>query len=140
MAKLTGQAVAVRGLRELQTALKRGDVNTSKHLVRELRELAKGVQRKARSNIEHRTGRHGDPDLPKLASTIRTSVVRTGASVYSNQPYAAAQDLGARVGKGAILQRSQVSRYMTRAVDESKGDIERGMDRVLDRLGRDFER
>ena len=136
----TGGTVAVKGLRELQAALKRGDANTSKQLTRELRELAKGVQRQARSNVEHKTGRHGGPDVPKLAPSIRTSVTRTGATVYSNAPHAAAQDLGARVGKGAILQRSQVSRYMTRAVDESKSEIERGMDRVLDRLGRDFER
>jgi hypothetical protein len=133
-------AIAIRGLKELQAALKRSDEVAAKALRTELRGIADTVRDKARGNVTHKTGRHGGADVPRLGPSIKTSVTNTGASIYSKAPHAIVQDTGGQVGRGksTLLKRASVSRYMTKAVAESEGDVERAMDRVLDDIGKDF--
>jgi len=136
-----GDAIAVRGLSELQRALRKAEGNTGKNLRKALREVAKDVRDAARGNVEHRTGRHGGADVPRLGPSIKAGVTAVGASIYSNAPHSIVQDQGGQVGiaRATLLKRASVSRYMTRAVVDSQPTVERKMDEVLDELGRDFE-
>lgn len=132
-------AVNVRGLTELQRALRRAEGTTGKELRKGLREIAKGIQKDARGNITHKTGRHGKV---RLSGSIRTSVTTKGASVFSNAPHALVQDVGGQVGRNraALLQRASVSQYMLKATRGAGPRIERELENLLDKLGRDLDR
>lgn len=146
MARLTGPrvqgdfAVSVRGLTELQRALKRSDTFVSKRLRKELSDTAKDVRDTARSGVPHKTGRHGGSGI-RLAPSIKSSATTKGASVYSDAPHAIVQDVGGRVGRNhaTILSRASVSHYMTEAVEEAKPYVMKRMEGLLDDLARNFE-
>lgn len=140
--RVSDEAVAIEGLTALQRAFRRISKDAAKDLRRELRTIARGVAVVARRNVPHKTGRHGGPDVPYLEKTIRTSVTLTGASVYSDAPHAYVQDRGGQVGRdhATLLKRADVSHYMTNAVRDSRGDVERRLGRLMDELGRDYER
>lgn len=134
-------AFAVRGLSELQRALRRAEGDAQKHLRAELKTAASVAREKARGFITHTTGRRGNAG-PPLADTLRVSVTQAGASVWSDAPHAVVQDVGGRVGRGqlTVLRRGEVSRYMTRGVQSAQPEIEARVNAALDRVERDFER
>lgn len=132
--------LAVEGLGELRRALRRVDREADKALKRDLRQIGNNVRDRARANISHRTGRHGDPTLPRLASTIRVGVKARALTVFSDQPYARVQDQGGRVGRGAVIPRARASAYMTRAVQQSRSTVEQQVERLGDTIEREFGR
>lgn len=136
----TKSAIAVRGLTELQRAFRQAEGNASKYLRAELREIAKGVARDAKGNVTHKTGRHSKG--PRLKGSIRVSVTARSASVYSNAAHALVQDVGGQVGRNraTLLKRAEVSQYMLKATHNAGPHIERQVEQMLDRLGRDFDR
>lgn len=130
--------VQVKGLRELQRAFRRIGGDLPKATDRALREIASPVRALAISNIEHKTGRHGDPKLPHLAETIRIGRSAKALSVYSNLIYSRIQDEGGRVGHGAIITRASASAYMTKAEQESRPAVEAALGHLGDRIEREF--
>lgn len=130
--------VQVKGLKELQRAFRRIGGDLPKATRRALREIAEPVRAKAMANIEHKTGRHGDPKLPHLASTIRIGASQRALSVYSNLIYSRIQDEGGRVGHGAIITRASASAYMTRAEQESRPIVEKALGNLGDHIEREF--
>lgn len=138
--KRRDEGLAVSGLSELQRALKRVESEVGKDLKAGLRAIGKGVASDAARNVQNKTGRHGKG--PRLGPSINTSVSAVGASIYSNAPHSIVQDVGGRVGRGraTLLARASVSKYMTRAVADSKDEVEREIGKVLDKVERDFER
>lgn len=124
--KRSGDAVHVRGLASMQRAFRQVEGDLSKTLRKELREAAKPIAAKAQSNVPHKTGRHGKDGPIK----VRVGVTQKAVSIYSNAPHSAVQDMGGRVGHGAVITRASASAYMSKAVKSSRADIEAGLERV----------
>ena len=63
-------------------------------------------------------------------------------SVYSSAIHAIVQDQGGQVGRNraTLLKRSEVSQYMTRAVQQKQATITKEVNAVLDDVARDFEK
>jgi phage gpG-like protein len=128
-----GSTVLVRGLEPLQRALKRTQGNLPKHVRTELRGIGKYVRDRAKANVRSRSG--------DLEGSVRTSVTNRSVSVYSNLPYSRVQDQGGKVGRhhATLLKRADVSRYMTRAVSASEGEVRTRLEALLDAIDHDFE-
>ena len=135
MAANAGLSVQVRGLAELQRTFKRIGGDLPRNTRKALKEIADPIRAKAQANIQHKTGRHSKDGPLK----VRISVTQKGVSVYSNEVYARIQDQGGRVGHGAIITRASASRYMTKAVQQSKGDVERALNDLGNRIANEFE-
>lgn len=103
---------------------------------RSLREIAEPVRARARANVKHKTGRRGAGS--PLEPSIRIGVTARAVSVYSNKPHAAVQDLGGRVGQGALITRASASAYMTKAVQESGADVETSLEHLGERIAYKF--
>jgi hypothetical protein len=135
-----GEAIVVSDLAPLMKALRRIEGTAARDLRRELREIANDVKMTAQAGVRHTTGRHGGPNVPRLAQSIKATTTGSGASVYSQAPHAAVQDVGGQIGHGAIIPRARASHYMTGAVREAQPYISRRMEGLLDEFGREFER
>lgn len=118
-----GSAVHVEGLTSLLRALRRAETGADRELKGRLRKMAEPIRDRARANVEHKTGRHGDPDLPPLADTIKIGVTQKAVSVYSASPYSARQDRGGYGNHGSLITRANASAYMTRAVEQGQANI-----------------
>lgn len=131
--------IVVEGLTALQRALRLAEGNADKNLRKRLRSAAEPVKTAAKANVTHKTGRHGN-DGPRLASSIRIGVNARSVSIYSAAVHAIVQDQGGQVGRGrqTLLKRSEVSQYMTRAVQRTSAVVAERIDGVLDDLERDF--
>lgn len=136
-----GVALAVEGLAPLQRALRNVDKATAKELKEGLKDIGKGVQRKAKENAPEGP-RPKRSDAPKLKGSIRVSATTRGVSVYSNAPHAYVQDRGGRVGRNraTILQRGNVSAYMTKAQRSEQPHVSRRLQGLLDSIGKEFEK
>jgi hypothetical protein len=132
-------AAAVKGLAELQRALRRVEGNSDKDLKRHLRVIGTTVKTRAAGNLSHRTGRHGEG--PTIEGSLRVGVVQRGVSVYTTAPHGYVQDRGGRVGRhhATLLARGSVSQYMTRAVVEGQSTVARELDALMADFGREFE-
>ena len=133
-ASVDGATVLVRGLSEVQKALRAADRETATEVRKGLRSIGDTVRDKARANVRSRTG--------KLAGSIRTSATLTRITIYSNLIYSRIQDEGGRVGRGGatLLTRASVSQYMRRAVDGSGPTVDRELELMLGRIHDKFER
>lgn len=138
-------AAAVKGLAELQRALRRvdelanPDAISAKGFKESLRTIGTHVKDTARGNVTHRTGRHGEG--PTIPGSLKVGVVQRGVSVYTTAPHGFVQDRGGRVGRhhATLLARGDVSQYMTRAVVAEQGHVAQELDRLLGEFGREFE-
>lgn len=133
-------AAGVKGLVELQRALRRVEGDAGKDLKRRLRVIAVGVQGRARGNVSHKTGRHGEG--PTIGQSLRVSVTQRGASLYTTAPHGFVQDRGGQVGRNraTLLRRDSVSQYMTRAVVSEQAHVRGQLAEMLDDFGREFEK
>lgn len=134
-----GYSTRITGYTELQRALKRTDSRAYPYLRRELLNIAGDVRTTARVYVPHKTGRHGGPGVEKLGPSIRTNVTSYGASVSSGAPHSIVQDVGGRVGNGAIIRRADASHYMTMAVRDSQPYVTRRLNVLMNELERSFE-
>ena len=134
MAARTGLAVQVRGLAELQRTFKRIGGDLPKNTRKALKEIAEPVRAKAQGNVQHKTGRHGGDGPIK----VKISATQKAVSVYANAPHSRIQDEGGRVGHGAIITRASASRYMTKAVQQSKGDVEKALEGLGDTIANQY--
>jgi phage gpG-like protein len=77
-----------------------------------------------------------------LRDTIKVSVARSSASVYSTSVYGGVQNFGGRVGRNhaTLIKRASVSQYMTRAAQTNKERVAREVEGVLDWLAEELEK
>lgn len=129
-------AVVVKGFEQLQRVLGRMEDGVEIELRKRIKELADQVGLVAAADAPRRTG--------VLQHSIKTSVTRRGASIYSNVVYGGAINYGAypKLGpqhRGPHIKRSGASHYMDRAVDQTKPWVEKEMQDVMDWLITTFE-
>lgn len=132
-------AVAVRGLTDLQRALRRVEGSAGPELHASLKDIAGHVRDRAAGNVTNRTGRHGAG--PTIRGSLRASATQRGASIYTTAPHGYVQDRGGQVGRhgATLLRRGAVSQYMTRAVVSERAATLARLDRLLAGFGREFE-
>ncbi len=130
---LTDDSVRVKGLRELQSSMRKAGGEAARDLKRDLRTLGKTVLADAKSNAPVGPRPKRSSTKP-LAASLRISVNQRGVSVYSNAEHAYVQDRGGRVGKGAVITRASASGYMTKAVADARPRVNRELEQILDRL------
>jgi hypothetical protein len=129
--------VYVQGLAAMQRVLARGESELAPELKRRLREGGEMVRATARQNAPYRSNLPGK----HLRDTMKVSVTRTSASVYSTSIYGGVQNFGGRVGHhgATLLRRASVSQYMTRAAQTNKERVAQHIEGVLDWLSDELE-
>lgn len=132
-----GGTVVIEGLVPLQRALRRAEGDTDQHLKKRLKEAAEPVKRAAQAGVTNKW-----PDRPgDLAASIKIGVNQRSVSVYSNAPHAKVQDQGGVVaGRGPHIFRASASKYMTKAITKSAAEVNQRLGKVLDDLGRNFDK
>lgn len=131
----TELSLHVKGLKSLQSSLRKASGEAGRDLKLGLKVLGKGVlaDAKAGAPVGPRPRSSG---APPLLGSLRLSVTAKGVSVYSNAAHAYVQDRGGRIGNGAIIARASASGYMTKAVQSNQTKIAAGLERLLDDLER----
>jgi hypothetical protein len=144
-----GKGVIIHGLTELNHALERidgpGNFGLDYELSRRLRNIGESVARVASGNVTHRTGRHGDASQPRLEDTIKVSVTKRRASVYSTSIYGGAQQFGAGpkagwANRGPHIRADRASKFMSKAVASQRDFIAEEADGLLDWLAKEIDR
>lgn len=130
---VSGESITLDGYTELQKALADVDPVLKKQLTKSLKEAGTLVATDAEHNVSHRTGRHGG-DGQELEKSIKVSSTSGGVSLWSGALHAGVQDQGGQVGRGhaTTLKRSDVSQYMTRAVDSKTPRVEEMIQEAVD--------
>jgi hypothetical protein len=128
-----GPAVLVRGERELSRAFAKADRDTRLRWRRTLRELAEPV----RSDAEQLALQ----TIRNMASSPKWARMRTG--VTQKMVYVAPRQRGVR-GRGpkrrGNLADLLMDRAMQPALDRHRGDVERAVELLFDRIADDFNR
>lgn len=141
--------VVIEGLPQLRRAFEqiegRGNFGVGYEVTHRLRNIGEHVAQAAPGFVTHKTGRHGDPSLPRLETTVRVSVTANRASVYTDSPYGRVQQYGGgpRAGWGARgphVQRQNASKWLSRAVASERGYVEEQTDAVLDWIVTEWNR
>lgn len=135
------QGIVMVGFKELTQALHRiegGSANfgLEYELQKRLRVIGETVARAAPGFVTHKTGRHGDPDNPRLEDSVRVSVTQRSASVYSTALHGGAQQAGAgpKAGWGARgphIRKDRASKWMGKAVASQREFVAAEMDSLL---------
>lgn len=126
-------SVRVKGLRELQSSLRKAEGDTDKMLKRDLRKLGNTVKDDAKANapVGPRPKRS---NTPPLAGSLRVSVTNRGVSIFSAAAHAYVQDRGGKVGRGAVIPRSSASGYLTKAAAQNRVRIDTELRQLVDRI------
>ncbi len=149
MAALQGYGVVMHGFVELERALTRidgpGNFGLDYELNRRIGNVGQSIARVAPSFVTHKTGRHGDPGQPRLEDSVKVSVTKRRASVYSSSIYGGVQQYGGGPhagwhARGPHVRRDQASKWMSRAVASQQAFIHEELDGLLDWVIREFER
>ena len=124
----------IKGLRQLDRALGKADKNLRKNLRGELKEIAEVVARRARGIAEAK----GLRDTGDLIRGIKPYALTGRAGVRSNAvhrgfAYPARLEFEGR-GAGGWGPRATLNP----AVDQTRHEIERGIEQLLDRMETDF--
>lgn len=148
MAKTSSQAVVIDGLPELRKAFERigagkADFGIGYEVDHRLRNMGEHLVEVTPAFITHATGRHGDPDLPKLEDTLRVSVTQRRATVFTNSPYAAVQQWGGGpktgwANRGPHVKRENASRFLTKAVASEREYVDQEANAVLDWIEKEW--
>ena len=139
------QGIAMAGFTQLQRALLRiagvGDYGLAYELRRRLALIGETVAEAAPQYVTHKTGRHGNPDEPRLEDSVRVNVTTNMASVYSTAIHGGVQNVGGQVGRKrrTLLKRADVSQWMNKAVNAEKPYVEEELEGVIDWLVHEFE-
>lgn len=148
--KVQGQGVILHGFVELNRALERigggkADFGLEYELQRRLRVIGETVAKAAPQFVTHRTGRHGDPVQPRLEESVRVSVTKRSASVFSTAIHGGAQNSGAGpkagwAARGPHIRKDKASRWMNKAVASQREFVKDELDGLLDWLVEEFHR
>jgi hypothetical protein len=149
MAPLQGQGVILHGFVELERALARidgpGNFGLDYELNRRLRNVGERVGHAAETFVTHGTGRHGDPDQPRLEDSVGVSVTKRRASVFSRAIHGGAQQYGAgpKAGwpnRGPHIRADRASKWMSKGVASQQEYTAEELDGFLDWLVTEFHR
>lgn len=148
MAKIGDQGVAMVGFAQLNDALQRigggkADFGLEYELQRRLAEAGKKVASAAPGFVTHKTGRSSG-NGPRLEDSVKVSVTRRSASVYSSSIYGGAQNSGAGphagwVARGPHIRAANASSWMNKAVASQREQVKEELDGLLDWLVTEFE-
>lgn len=131
-------AIVVDGFFELQRGLRRIEAGIQREVQARIKIIGAHVAEVARSNIPHKTGRHGGDGT--IEDTLRVSAVLRGASIYTLAPHGGAINVGAwSKARGPHIQRARASHYMDRAVSTSTAFVEAETQAVLDWVETTFQ-
>ena len=138
--KTRDAGIAVRGLGEIQRALKSIDDGTYPELRARLKAIGVEIAHAAPGFVRHKTNRHSG--IPRIEDSVRVSLNRNSASIYSIAPHGGVQNVGGRIGRNhaTIIKRSDASHYMDKAVASKRGFVEAEFDAVLDWIEQEFGR
>lgn len=144
------QGVVLRGFAELNAALTRieggrGNFGVEHELQRRLRTIGEEVAKAAPQFVTHRTGRHGDPGVPRLEDSVQVSVGARSASVYSTAEHGGVQNVGGGphagwAARGPHIKAQNASHWMNRAVASKREFVQAELDGLLDWVEAEFER
>ncbi len=149
---VTTEAIQVRGYKELSKALERvggqerANFGVSYELKNRLRTIGEKVAKAAPQYVTHKTGRHGDPAVPRLEDSVRVSVTQKAAAVYSTAIHGGVQNVGGGphaggwAGRGPHVRRADASRWMIKAVASQRAETEKELDGLVDWVVRELER
>lgn len=128
---MSGSTIHVRGLKEVQKALRDIDKNLGPELRKGLNEVADVVLSAARPLVPSRSGK-ARASL-KAGSTERAVQITAGGS---KAPYWSWLDFGGRVGRAKSVRRRfiQEGRYIYPTLRKKRDDIEDKFYEVIDRL------
>lgn len=136
------QGIVLHGFAQLQEALRRiegvGDFGLAYEVQAQMRRIGEKIAKDAPGFVTHKTGRHSDPNQPRLEESVKVSTTLRSASVYSTAIYGGVQNVGGRVGHGAIVKRADVSHWMERAVATNQKYVQAEVEALLDRLLKEF--
>lgn len=143
MAQLQG--IAVRGFEELVRALERieggtGNFGVEYELQQRLTAIGEEVAKAAPAFVTDKYQNSGE-----LQGSVKVSVTKKQASVYSTSVYGGAQNSGAspKAGwqaRGPHIQRAKASQWMTKAVQSKQAFIAAEWEGLEDWVLREFER
>jgi phage gpG-like protein len=133
------EGITVEGLAAIQRALARTEEGAPPELRAKLKAIGEHVKAAAESRAPVGTGRTGPSG--RLKSSIKISITRAGASVYSSAVYGGVQNVGGQVGRDhrTILKRGSVSGYMVKAVQSQKGFVEQETEALVEWLLHTFQ-
>lgn len=138
----TRDGVYVQGLTSMRRVLRESQHTLGPQLQSRLRATGEGIVAPAARRLAPRGERSALYRFAgqSLHESIRTSVTLRGASVYSTVDWGGVQNYGGRVGRNqaTLLRRADVSRYMTRAVAETRPAATRHIEGTLDWLAREL--
>lgn len=144
------KGIAMSGFKELGDALARigggrGNYGLEYEMRRRLRIVGEKVGGVARQFVTHTTGRHGDPDVPRLEDDVRVSVTRNSASVFTTAPHGGVQNQGGgpKAGwshRGPHVRRDRASGWLNKAVESQQEFVAVEMDGLLDWVESEFMR
>lgn len=142
-------AVAMIGFEELNRALARisggvGNFGVAYEVQERLRKIGETVAAAAPQFVTHKTGRHGDPQEPRLEDSVRVAVTAKAATVYSTAIYGGVQNYGGGPhagwgARGPHVKQRDASRWMSRAVASQRQYVKDELDGLLDWVVAEFE-
>lgn len=130
-------AARVRGLGDLRRALRRSNTLLDRGVSRHIREIGKRVRDKARMYAP--IGPRRDPHRGDLRKSLRYSVTRRRASVYTNDPKAPVHEWGGTIRPRGAPIKIPRRQYVSRAVKDSRRFIDAEMLGLLDSIAREFD-
>jgi hypothetical protein len=149
VARSIQSAVPVRGFEGVSAALLRiegrGDFGIEYEMHRQLRAIGEHVAAAAPGFVTHKTGRHPDPENPRLEDSVRVSVTQRSASVYSTALHGGVQNFGGGphagwAARGPHVRKDRASRWMTRAVESQEAYVRESTEKVLDWVISEWEK
>ena len=112
------------GLTKLRRDLRSIDKELGKEADRHIRQTAAKVRADARANAPEVSG--------KLKRSIRYSLTRGGASIYSNEIYAPVIEYGGEISPRGTPISITGQRYMDKALDDNTEFLDEELARLLD--------
>jgi HK97 gp10 family phage protein len=130
---MSAATIHVKGLKELQRALKKVDKNLPRELRKALNAAADIVVDAAKPKVARRTG--AAADSIKAGSTQRAGQIKVGGT---KAPYYPWLDFGGSVGRGKSVSRPYLKegRYIYPTLREKRDEVDAKVDEGLKRLAK----
>lgn len=141
------QAIYMVGFTQLQKALStiegKGEYGLEYELQKRLRDVGEKVAHAAPAFVTHRTGHGGSAGI-RLEDSVRVSVTKKTASVYSTAVHGGVQNVGGGPAagwshRGPHVRRANASRWMIRAVQSERQAVQDEFDGLLDWVAKEFQ-
>jgi hypothetical protein len=144
--KVQDQGIAMAGFKELNDALhrigSRGDFGVEYEMQRRLRAIGEKVASVAPTFVTHRTQSRAGGE--RLEDSVKVSVTKTQASVFSTAVHAGVQNSGGGpkagwAARGPHVRAANASHWMNEAVNSQREFVAEEMDGLVDWVVNEFE-